>query len=151
MRCAGRVEALIAVDTNVLLRYLLHDDPEQAPLADRLFGGAEEVLITDVVLVEAAWTLTGRKYGLSAQGLIGVVERLFGEPKVRFEDDQVVWRALEAYRSATAGQSASTSMGFADALVVGKAKWIAAAAGQTLNGVYTFDQAMQHLPDVSSP
>ena len=140
---------MIAVDTNVLLRYLLHDDPEQAPLADRLFDGVEDVLITDVVLAETAWTLMGRKYGLSAQGLIGVVERLFSEPKVRFEDDQAVWRALQAYRGA-AGVGSPT-MGFADALVVGKAQSVAAAAGDTLSSVYTFDKAMHHLPGVASP
>ncbi|MDE0419714.1 MAG: hypothetical protein OXK76_02355 [Gammaproteobacteria bacterium] len=42
-------------------------------------------------------------------------------------------------------------MGFVDALVVRKAQWIAAEAGETLNGVYTFDKAMQQLPGVASP
>ncbi len=141
---------MIAVDTDVLLRYLLHDDAEQASLVDRLFDGVEDVLITDVVLAETVWTLTGGKYGLSAQGLIGVVERLFSEPKVRFEDDQVVWRALQAYR-ATVGDGGSEVMGFADALVVGKAQSVATVAGDTLSGVYTFDKAMQHLSGVASP
>ena len=143
---------MIAVDTDVLLRYLLHDDPEQSTLADRVFGGVEDVLITDIVLAEAVWTLAGRRYSLSARCVIGVVERLFSEPKVRFEDDQVVWRALQAYRESTAEDITSTrEMGFADALVVGKAQWVAAMAGETLNGVYTFDKAMQHLPGVASP
>ena len=143
---------MIAVDTNVLLRYLLHDDPAQAALADRVFGGVENVLITDVVLAEAVWTLVGRKYSLSAQGLVGVLERLFSEPNVRFEDDQVVWRALQAYRNVTAGDGESTAqIGLADALIVSKAQRVASAAGETLNGVYTFDKAMQHLPGVNSP
>ena len=143
---------MIAVDTNVLLRYLLHDDPEQATLADRVFGGVEDVLIADVVLAEAVWTLAGRKYSLSTRGLVGVVERLFSEPNVRFEDDQVVWRALQTYRDAMPEDGASASgMGFVDALVAAKAQWVAAAAGETLNGVYTFDKAMQHLPGVASP
>ena len=143
---------MIAVDTNVLLRYLLHDDPAQAALADRVFGGDENVLITDVVLAEAVWTLVGRKYSLSAQGLVGVLERLFSEPNVRFEDDQVVWRALQAYRNILAGDGEPTAqIGFADALIVSKAQRVASAAGETLNGVYTFDKAMQHLPGVTSP
>ena len=143
---------MIAVDTNVLLRYLLHDDPGQAALADRVFGGVENVLITDVVLAEAVWTLVGRKYSLSAQGLVGVLERLFGEPSVRFEDDQVVWRALQAYRNVAAGDGESPAqIGFADALIVSKAQRVASAAGETLNGVYTFDKAMRHLPGVTSP
>lgn len=143
---------MIAVDTNVLLRYLLHDDPGQAALADRVFGGVENILITDVVLAEAVWTLTGRKYSLSARDLVGVLERLFGEPNVRFEDDQVVWRALQAYRNVAAGDGESNvRIGFADALVVSKAERVASAVGETLNGVYTFDKAMQQLPGIVSP
>ena len=53
---------MIAVDTNVLLRYLLHDDDLQAAQADAIFNTAETILITDVVLVETVWTLVGRKY-----------------------------------------------------------------------------------------
>lgn len=143
---------MIAVDTSVLLRYLLHDDPEQAALADRVFGGDDDVLITDVVLAEAIWTLRGRRYRLSAGDLVDVVERLFSEPNVRFEDDQVVWRALQTYRDSTAGHDGSRGeMGLADALVVRKAQWVASASGETLNGVYTFDKAMQRLPGVTSP
>ncbi|HFE38753.1 MAG TPA: PIN domain-containing protein, partial [Gammaproteobacteria bacterium] len=48
---------MIAIDTNVLLRYLLWDDKPQAAKADRLINGTEPVLVTDVVLVETLWTL----------------------------------------------------------------------------------------------
>ena len=58
-------DALIAVDTSVLLRYLLHDDDAQAARADAVFDTAETVLVTDVVLVETVWTLSGRKYRLT--------------------------------------------------------------------------------------
>ena len=50
---------MIAVDTNVLLRYLLHDDEAQAVRADAVFDAGETVLVTDVVLVETMWTLSG--------------------------------------------------------------------------------------------
>ena len=85
---------MIAVDTNVLLRYLLHDDEAQAARTDAVFDGGETVMITDVVLVETVWTLSGRKYRLAKAALVTALERLFSEPNVRFEDDQVVWRAL---------------------------------------------------------
>ncbi len=76
---------MIAVDTNVLLRYLLHDDEAQAARADAVFDAAETVLITDVVLVETVWTLVGRKYRLAKVELVVVLERLFSEPNIRFE------------------------------------------------------------------
>ena len=58
--------------------------------ADAVFDAAETVLKTVVVLVETVWTLAGRKYRLAKTELVAVLERLFSESKIRFEDDQVV-------------------------------------------------------------
>ena len=143
---------MIAVDTSVLLRYLLHDDEAQAARADAVFAAGETVLITDVVLAETVWTLAGRKYRLARAELAAVLERLFSEPNVRFEDDQVVWRALQACRSAApAGEAGSAKgAGFADALIVFKARRAAADSDEALSGVYTFDAAMGRLPQTVS-
>lgn len=143
---------MIAVDTSVLLRYLLHDDEAQAARADAVFDTAETVLITDVVVVETVWTLAGRKYRLAKAELVAVLERLFSEPNIRFEDDQVVWRALQAYRgAASAGEAGlAKDAGFADALIVYKALRAASDAGEALNAVYTFDAAMQRFPHTAS-
>ena len=138
---------MIAVDTNVLLRYLLHDDKAQAPRADAVFDAGETVLITDVVLVETVWTLAGRKYRLVKAELVAVLERLFSEPNVRFEDDRVVWRALQAYRNAASAKGA----GFAEALIVFKAQRTATDSGEALTGVYTFDEAMRRFPRTLPP
>ena len=143
---------MIAIDTNVLLRYLLHDDEAQAARADAVFDAAETILITDVVLVETVWTLAGRKYRLAKAELVAVLERLFSEPNIRFEDDQVVWRALQAYRSAAPADEARSAKGagFADALIVFKALRVASDTGERLNGVCTFDAAMRRLPHTAS-
>ena len=143
---------MIAVDTSVLLRYLLHDEEAQAARADSVFDAAESVLITDVVLAETVWTLSGRKYRLSKAELVTVLERLFSEPNIRFEDARVVWRALKAYRSATpaGGAGLAKGAGFADALIVFKALQAASDSGEALNAVYTFDTAMQRLPHTAS-
>ncbi|MDE0060690.1 MAG: PIN domain-containing protein [Defluviicoccus sp.] len=133
---------MIAIDTNVLLRYLLRDDADRAARADALFVAAETVLITDVVQVETVWTLAGRKYRLGKAELVAVLERLFGERNVRFEDDQAVWRPLQAYKSA----GSSMGAGFVDCLIVFKALQTASDAGAALTGVYTFDRSMQRLP-----
>lgn len=144
---------MIAVDTSVLLRYLLRDDQVQAARADRIFAAGDTVLVTDVVLVETIWTLSGRKYGLPKAQLVAVLERLFSEPGIRFEDDQVVWRALHAYRGHGKADEAGTTehAGFADTLIVFKALRTAASDGEPLNGVYTFDAAMQRLPKALAP
>ena len=70
-------------------------------------------LITDVVLAETMWTLIGRRYRASRADLIAVVDKLLQEPNILFEDDEVIWSALQAYRE--------TDADFADALIVFKA------------------------------
>ena len=142
---------MIAVDTNVLLRYLLHDDEAQAVRADTVFDAGETVLVTDVVLVETIWTLSGRKYRLARAALVAVLERLFSEPNIRFEDDEVVWRSLQAYKNAAVADNdgLAKGAGFADALIVFKALRTASDAGESLNGVHTFDAAMQQLPNTA--
>ena len=144
---------MIAVDTNVLLRYLLHDDEAQAARADALFDDGEAVLITDAVLAETVWTLSGRKYRLGRAELAVVLKRLFGEPNIRFEDDRVVWRGLQAWKNAppTVEAGRSKGAGFADALIVFKAVQAASDAGEAMKGVYTFDEAMQNLPHTAPP
>ena len=143
---------MIAVDTSVLLRYLLHDDEAQAARANAVFDTGETVLIADVVLAETVWTLSGRKYRLAKGELVAVLERLFSEPSIRFEADRVVWRALQAYRSTAPANVAKSAKGagFADALIVFKALRAASDAGETLDGVYTFDAAMGRLPHTAS-
>ena len=134
---------MIAVDTNVLLRYLLRDDEEQAKRAYLLIRGAVTVLVTDVVLAETVWTLMGRRYRASKSDIISVVEGLLDEPRVRFEDDAVVWRALQACRD--------TDAGFADALIVYKALKVATAEGEPFDAVRTFDEAARQLPHTGKP
>lgn len=91
---------MIAIDTNVLLRYLLEDDAEQFGKAVKLISGRQTVLITDVVLVETIWTLRGKKYQLKKPDPVTVIQSLFQEPNIRFEDGQAVWLALTDYRNA---------------------------------------------------
>lgn len=98
---------MIAIDTNVLLRYLLWDQKTQAAKADKLINGSTPVLITDVVLVETLWTLKGEKYELDKAEMIDVLNSLFQEPNIRFENAQTVWRALNDYRQAKPSGSAT--------------------------------------------
>lgn len=135
---------MIAIDTNVLLRYLLDDDPEQSKQAAALITGRRTVLATDVVLVEMLWTLKGRKYQLTKTELVGVVNTLFQEPNIQFEESQVVWQALNDYRQSKKVKGKEAD--FADALIVNKAKFLAKGKRQKLESVYTFDVAAQALP-----
>ena len=144
---------MIAIDTNVLLRYLLWDDRSQAVKADRLINGTEPVLVTDVVLVETLWTLKGKKYRLDKRALVGVLDSLFQEPNIHFEDDQTVWQALSDYAQATPVKvgNKKKAADFAGALIANKARFYATGKGNTLNGVYTFDRAAQAISGMAAP
>lgn len=139
---------MIAIDTNVLLRYLSCDQKTQAAKADKLIDGSTPVLITDVVLVETLWTLKGEKYELDKAEMIDVLNSLFQEPNIRFEDAQTVWRALNDYRQAKPVRvgNKKKEADFPDALIVNKAKFHAMEKGEVLNGVYTFDRAARVIP-----
>ena len=115
---------MIAVDTNVLLRRLLNDNAAQAEKARRLFESEESVLISDVVLAEAIWTLTGKRYAAGREDVAAVVLGLLEERNVVFESRQAVWSALNDYLDAMPVRTASgiRIADLADALIVNKAR-----------------------------
>ncbi len=47
----------LIVDTNVLVRYLVADDPEQSAASVRILEGGDDIVIPIVVLCEAVWIL----------------------------------------------------------------------------------------------
>lgn len=144
---------MIAIDTNVLLRYLLRDDKAQSRKAASLITGTMPVLVTDVVLVETIWVLTGKRYRLERDAVAGVISALFEEPNIVFEDGQTVWRALSDYKKArpvkVSGKKKSAD--FPDALIVNKAMRQAREWRKPLRGVYTFDVAAREIPGTVSP
>lgn len=144
---------MIAVDTNVLLRRLLNDDPGQAEKARRVFESEESVLITDVVLAEAVWTLTGKRYRADREKIAAVVMGLLEERNVVFESRQAVWSALNDYLDALPVRtSAGIRMAdLADALIVNKARFTAYHRNEQYGGTYTYDQAALALDGTMAP
>lgn len=74
----------------------MRDDEAQAERARRVIECGERVLITDVVLAEMVWTQTDRRYRATRADLIDLVNKLLHDANLRFEDDEVVWSALQA-------------------------------------------------------
>jgi len=144
---------VIAVDTNVLLRRLLNDDVAQAEKARRLFESKESVLVTDVVLAEAIWTLTGKRYGAGREEIAAVVMGLLEERNVVFESRQAVWSALNDYLNAVPVRTASGMRiaDLADALIVNEAKITAQHRDEQYRGTYTYDQAALTLDGTKAP
>lgn len=96
---------MIAIDSNVLLRYLLQDDKHQSQQASALVTGAVPVLVTNVVLVETVWVLTGKRYSVDCEAVAGAVSASLEESKIIFEDGRTVWRALNGYKEGAVAKS----------------------------------------------
>jgi predicted nucleic-acid-binding protein len=144
---------MIAIDTNVLLRYLLQDDPKQAGKANKLVLGNAEVLITDVVLTETIWTLKGKRYGLSKEQIVDVIHALFAEPNIKFEDGYAVWGALKDFMNAKPIKAGvkTKQADFPDALIVNKAKRCGQLNKTEISTVYTFDKAALEIDGIKEP
>lgn len=96
---------MIAIDTNVLVRYLADDDPVQSPVAARLIERAmtagDSILIPTVVMVETVWVLA-RAYKVGRAELVRIVDAIVRARHFAFADPTLVSRASRAYAAGTA-------------------------------------------------
>ena len=115
---------MIAVDTNVLVRFITNDDAAQAKRA-RLLIEAGPVFVAKTVLLELEWVLRGA-YGLDRPTILKAVRGLLGLPALTAEDESNVARAVDWYEA---------GMDFADALHL-------ASSGQQ-SAFATFDHSMR--------
>lgn len=144
---------MIAVDTNVLLRYLIKDDQVQAEKSHNLINGSQKVLITDVVLTETIWVLTGKRYQLPKDKIVDVIHALFAEKNIQFEDPQAVWCALKDYVNAPPikVKGKTKQADFPDALIINKAKRFGQISNIKVHPIYTFDKAAQEIEGTEEP
>ena len=76
---------MIALDTNVLVRYMMQDDPKQSPRATRLIealSGEEPGFVPLVALVELVWVLSG-SYGLDRAQVSDALDGLLRSVQLR--------------------------------------------------------------------
>jgi len=83
---------MIALDTNLLARYLLNDDKPQARAAARLLSGKEGCTAPPTVLLELACVLKAN--GCSREDIARGLRLLFGLPNFRPLQFEAVCRAL---------------------------------------------------------
>lgn len=100
-----------AIDTNVLVRVLAGDDPEQSPKA-RALVEAGDLLVPLTVMLEAEWVLRS-VYGHAGPQVASALRAFAGLPGVSVEAPE---------RLATALDRAEAGMDFADALHLGAAE-----------------------------
>lgn len=118
---------MIGVDTNVIVRYVTQDEPDQAAEATAVFERFSEDrpgFVSMVVLVEVTWVLR-RSYGLERETSAAVVRGLLAAREVVVESPDLVARALRRVRSGAE---------FSDAVVVEQAMAVGCSE------VLTFDR-----------
>ncbi len=114
---------MLVVDTNVIVRYLVNDDPAQVARVERLLA-REAMLVPLTVLLEAAWVLRSA-YGFPGPDVVRALRAFAGLPRVTLENPAVAAQALDW---------AEQGLDFADALHL--------AVAQPHEGFVTFDRAL---------
>ena len=87
---------MIGLDTNVLVRYVTQDDPEQSPLATRLIESLDATnqgFVSLAVLVELHWVLR-RAYRVNRTDAAAVVRKLLIAEELVLQEPEAVHRAL---------------------------------------------------------
>jgi predicted nucleic-acid-binding protein len=96
---------MIAIDTNIIVRLLTVDDPEQFKVAIEAIRG-QELFLCKTVLLESEWVLRFT-YRFPREAIMVGFVKLLGYENLRIEDQDAVLRSLSWY---------SQGMDFADAL-----------------------------------
>ena len=101
---------MLAIDTNILIRYLTGDHPKQSAKARALVDG-NDIYVSNTVLLESEWVLRG-VYGYTPPQICQALRAFAGLAHVSMESPALVAQALDRVEH---------GMDFADALHLGSA------------------------------
>jgi predicted nucleic-acid-binding protein len=124
---------MIAIDTNILVRFLTRDDEAQHLKSVELFRN-NHVLILDTVWMESEW-VPRYAYDFPAAQIVSAFRGVLGLPEVTTENTSRILSALDWHQA---------GFDFADALHLAGAK--------ETDAFYTFDQGfIQSAASVTNP
>lgn len=124
---------MIALDTNVLVRFLTQDDPDQGRIASDLIGGLTEQnpgFVAREVLVELVWVLE-RSYRYERSEIARVLEGFLSASELEIEEGDSVGAVLQLYEG--------KGFGFSDLMIRQAARRVGATV------VKTFDRKAARL------
>ena len=117
------------IDTNLLVRYLVDDDPVKTKAVEALLQeaarGQWRLRIPGVVMAELVWVLESY-YRMDRQEIAELVESILNTPGVDVSDAEVISQAARSYGSG--------SMDFIDAVI------LAFAQATGIRTVFTYDR-----------
>jgi predicted nucleic acid-binding protein len=121
------------VDTNILVRHLTGDPPEQAARASRFLAAADELLLADLVVAEVVYVLESF-YEVPRARVAELVRAIIAFPAIVVLDAAMLLRALEVYETAR--------LDFAEAYLVAQAE------RSGVGVVASFDKAIDRVRTV---
>lgn len=113
---------MIGVDTNVVIRFLAHDDEPQYKKAFSLFS-SQIVFIPDSVIQETEWVLR-YAYEFSPEAICEALSGLFGLKNVRISNPVLIAQAIEWHKQ---------GLDFSDAMHLSQC--------QNCEALFTFDKS----------
>lgn len=94
---------MIGLDTNILLRLVLQDDPQQSKKVLDLFSRLDEIgpgYVNCISLMEFAWFLR-RRVGLGRNEVMDAISDLLDSQDIELEDENIVEEVLAAMTETT--------------------------------------------------
>ena len=126
---------MIAVDSNIFMRWLLSDDKEQADaiaaMVRKFEKGGERLWASDTVVAEVVWVLES-VYDVSPKDISRYIESLLDVQTFEFENRERLLRAVELYRA--------HQVDFIDCYIVASAK------DNGITTVVSYDRDFKKMP-----
>lgn len=96
---------MIGLDTNILVRYIVRDNLEQAKIASsyirEAYNNHTELFINNIVLCELIWVLDVA-YKYEKNQIISTIEKILHTSGFIIENADAAWLALTAYKKSKA-------------------------------------------------
>ena len=121
------------VDTNILIRHLTGDPPDQAARATAFLAAADELLLPDLIVAEVVYVLESF-YEVPADDVARLVRSVIAFPPIRTLDPALLLRSLEVYET--------HRIDFAEAYLVASAE----AAG--IHDIISYDRSIDRVLSV---
>ncbi|MDO8570627.1 MAG: PIN domain-containing protein [Candidatus Daviesbacteria bacterium] len=122
------------IDSNLIVRYLIQDDPKKALAVRKLLeNNKTTLLLTDIVIAELVWTLDSF-YHLTRLEILEKLQSLLDLDSIKAHKE-LLSRSLQIYQA--------YNIDFIDA-------YLAAYCGEKKNikGIYSFDKDFDKIKDI---
>ncbi len=123
----------VFVDTNVLVRHLTGDPPEQGARATRFLAESKAILLTDLIVAECVYVLES-VYGAPRPQIARAVRSILAFEEIRAVDVELLLRAVEVYE--------------VDRLDFAEAYLVATAERSGVNAITSFDRSIDRVSTV---